>query len=77
MSDSKNYIKKFAVVGVILAVVNNLIFNGSHAKNFIDRLAMTVMAIIVYSAIFAFIGFVWSKIKSKKEDTPENRPLDS
>ena len=69
MSDSKPYMKKFAVVGVILAVVNNLVFNGSHAKNLIDRLAMTVMAVIIYSAFFAFIGFLWSKIKSKKEDT--------
>ena len=73
MSDSKPFIKKFAVVGAILAVVNNLVLNGSHAKNLIDRVAMTVMAIVFYSAIFAFIGFLWSKIKSKKEYTQENR----
>ena len=77
MSNSIPYIKKFAIVGAILAVVNNLVLNGSHAKNFIDKLAMTLIAIIVYSAIFAFIGFLWSKIKSTKEEAPEDRPLDS
>ena len=62
---TSSYVKKFAVFGLILAVVNNLVFNNTQATSIIDRLANTTLSIIIYSLIFGLIGFVWGKIKSR------------
>lgn len=59
-------VAKWACIGAALAFVQYFIFNGAHQHDWINRVAMGLLGIVVWSIVGAIVGMAISIFRRKE-----------